>query len=130
VRAARLQDPVSDRQALPSQFLYSYRNHLEEKPPRRDFYSTIRASACCADAASVERTFAHTYDTGGMRRTHLRGHSNILERSLILHSGFNLGLVVRQICGVGTPRGLQSRSATLMAGLVCLWSALAADLTL
>ena len=31
----------------------------------------------------VERSFAHCYDTGGMRRTHLRGHKNILKRQLI-----------------------------------------------
>jgi transposase len=30
-----------------------------------------------------ERSFAHLYDTGGMRRTHLRGHTNILKRLLI-----------------------------------------------
>jgi transposase len=39
----------------------------------------------------VERTFAHVYDTGGLRRVHLRGHLNILKR-LIVHAGaFNLG---------------------------------------
>ena len=27
----------------------------------------------------LERTFAHLYDTGGMRRTHLRGHADILK---------------------------------------------------
>src|SRR3989337_1470201 len=32
----------------------------------------------------LERSFAHIYDTGGMRRTHLRGHRNILQR-LLLH---------------------------------------------
>jgi transposase len=31
----------------------------------------------------IERSFAHCYDTGGMRRTHLRGHQNILKRLLI-----------------------------------------------
>src|SRR5262249_57808294 len=34
----------------------------------------------------VERTFAHLYDTGGLRRTHLRGHQNLLKRWLI-HAG-------------------------------------------
>jgi len=29
----------------------------------------------------IERSFAHLYDTGGMRRTHLRGHTNILSVS-------------------------------------------------
>src|SRR5436190_13283865 len=56
---------------------------------------------------TVERSFAHVYDTGGMRRTHLRGHPNILKRILIHVSGFNLGLIMRQMISVGTPRGLQ-----------------------
>ena len=57
----------------------------------------------------VERSFAHVYDTGGMRRTHLRGHGNILKRLLVHASAFNLGLLMRQLCGRGTPRGLQGR---------------------
>jgi transposase len=32
----------------------------------------------------LERPFAHLYDTGGMRRVHLRGHPNILKRLLVL----------------------------------------------
>jgi transposase len=67
----------------------------------------------------LERTFAHTYDTGGMRRTHLRGHVNILKRLLVHVGGFNLGLLMRTLIGVGTPRGLQGRLAALMA-LVCV----------
>ena len=55
----------------------------------------------------LERPFAHLYETGGMRRTHLRGHMNILKRLLIHAAGFNLGLVLRTAIGVGTPRGLQ-----------------------
>ena len=47
------------------------------------------------------------YDTGGMRRVHLRGHSNILKRLLVHVCGFNLGLLMRQLTGVGTPRSLQ-----------------------
>ena len=55
----------------------------------------------------LERSFAHVYDTGGMRRTHLRGHRNILKRLLVHASAFNLGLLMRQRCGRGTPRGFQ-----------------------
>src|SRR5712692_9103936 len=55
----------------------------------------------------VERSFAHVYDTGGLRRTHLRGHQNILKRLLVHAGAFNLGLIMRQACGCGTPRGLQ-----------------------
>lgn len=57
----------------------------------------------------LERTFAHVYDTGGMRRTHLRGHRNILKRLLIHVAAFNLSLILRREIGVGTPRGLQDR---------------------
>jgi transposase len=63
----------------------------------------------------IERSFAHVYDTGGMRRTHLRGHPNILKRLLIHAGGFNLGLLMRQMIGLGTPRGLQGRFATAIA---------------
>jgi len=62
----------------------------------------------------IERSFAHLYDTGGMRRTHLRGHENILKRLLIHAGGFNLGLVMRHLIGIGTPRGLQGRVAFVL----------------
>jgi transposase len=71
----------------------------------------------------IERSFAHLYDTGGMRRTHLRGHTNILKRILIHASGFNLGLVMRQLIGLGTPRGLQGRLATVITTLWVLLGA-------
>ena len=57
----------------------------------------------------VERTFAHVYDTGGLRRVHLRGHPNILKRLLVHAGAFNLGLLMRHTFGRGTPRGLQGR---------------------
>ena len=66
----------------------------------------------------VERSFAHVYDTGGMRRTHLRGTTNILKRVLVHASGFNLGLVMRRLLGLGTPRGFQGHLAALIAVLV------------
>jgi transposase len=71
----------------------------------------------------LERSFAHTYETGGMRRTHLRGHANILKRLLVHVSGFNLGLLMRTLVGVGTPRGLQGRFAALIATLWALVTA-------
>ena len=71
----------------------------------------------------IERSFAHVYDTGGMRRTHLRGHTNILKRLLIHVSGFNLGLIMRQLIGLGTPRGLQGRPAAVIAAFFVLIAA-------
>jgi transposase len=68
----------------------------------------------------IERSFAHLYDTGGMRRTHLRGHENILKRLLVHAGAFNLGLLIRSMLGVGTPRGLQGRLAAVMAHVLML----------
>src|SRR6476620_905755 len=70
----------------------------------------------------VERSFAHLYETGGMRRTHLRGHENILKRLLIHVGGFNLGLFMRTLFGVGTPRRLQGRLAAVLALVIALWT--------
>ncbi len=55
----------------------------------------------------VERSFAHSYETGGMRRTHLRRHENILKRLVIHIAGFNLALAMRKIHGIGKPRVMQ-----------------------
>jgi len=68
----------------------------------------------------LERSFAHTLETGAMRRTHLRGHPNILKRMLVHVAGFNLGLLMRNRFGVGTPRGLQGRLAAAIAACVVL----------
>ena len=61
----------------------------------------------------VERSFAHMYETGGMRRTHLRFHDNIIKRLLIHAGAFNLSLIMRKLIGRGTPRGFQGRILTL-----------------
>lgn len=55
----------------------------------------------------LERPCAHLYETGGLRRAHVRGHENVLKRLLVHASAFNLGLWMRSIFGVGTPRALQ-----------------------
>ena len=62
----------------------------------------------------VERSFAHCYDTGGMRRTHLRGHKNILKRQLIHVGAFNLSLIMRRLMGAGTPREWRNRGGQLL----------------
>ena len=43
----------------------------------------------------LERPFAHLYETGRMRRVHLRGHGNILKRVLLHACALNLGLLMR-----------------------------------
>ncbi len=51
-----------------------------------------------------------------------RGHDNILKRLLIHGGGFNLGLVRRQCCGLGTPRSLQGRRCAALTTLLALWT--------
>ncbi len=69
----------------------------------------------------VERSFAHAYDTGGMRRTHLKRHGNILKRLLIHVAGFNLSLILRTLLGFGTARSLQGLAGRFVDGLFELW---------
>ena len=66
----------------------------------------------------LERNFAHLYETGGLRRVHLRRHPNILKRLLVHAAAFNLGLVMRKLLGRGTPRGLQGYEAALFLTLL------------
>jgi transposase len=65
----------------------------------------------------LERPFAHCYETGGMRRTHLRGRENILKRLLVHVAACNLGLVMRSRFGFGTPRGLSELLSSLLASI-------------
>jgi len=66
----------------------------------------------------IERSFAHLYETGGMRRVYLRRHPNILKRLLVHVAAFNLGLVMRKLFGKGTPRGLQGYRAALFLAIL------------
>jgi transposase len=63
----------------------------------------------------LERPFAHYLEAGGMRRTHLRKHGNILKRLLVHVAGFNLGLLMRKLIGKGTPKAYAGLTAALRA---------------
>lgn len=65
----------------------------------------------------VERSFAHCYESGAMRRTHLTGHANILKRLLIHVAAFNLSLILRKHFGCGTPREMADAMKRLLFGL-------------
>ena len=71
----------------------------------------------------LERAFTHYLDGGGMRRTHLRRHDNILKRLMVHVAGFNLGLVMRKLTGRGTPKGLAAALSRLLGRLFTLWDA-------
>ena len=70
----------------------------------------------------AERSFAHLYETGGMRRTHLRGRKNVLKRLLIHVGAFNLSLVVRKKLGAGPPRGLAAAKTAFASLQKVLWA--------
>jgi len=67
----------------------------------------------------IERSFAHCYETGAMRRVYLRGRENVLKRQLIHVGAFNLSLIFRQTMGAGTPRELRNRRSQLL--IVVFW---------
>ena len=73
----------------------------------------------------VERTFAHVCETGGARRTWLRGMEKVQKRYLLAAAAHNIGVLMRKLFQMGTPRGLQEyvhdlgRSARVVY-LVCL----------
>ena len=59
----------------------------------------------------VERSFAHVCETGGARRCWLTGLAKVTKRYLLQAAARNLGLILRKLCGMGTPRGLQPEGA-------------------
>jgi len=72
----------------------------------------------------TERSMAHMYETGGMRRVHLKGRDNILKSLLVHAGGFNLALIMRKLVGIGKPPRLQGAFACIFArlGLLILYA--------
>ncbi|MDI1484337.1 transposase [Polyangium sp. y55x31] len=74
----------------------------------------------------IERTFAHACETGGMRRVRVRGRENVRKRYLAHVAALNLGLVLRQILGSGTPRGLAAARKGFALAILVIWAAMVA----
>jgi transposase len=66
----------------------------------------------------IERSFAHCYETGAMRRVYLRGQENVLKRQLLHVGAFNLSLILRRTLGAGTPRELRNRQQWIILAIV------------
>ena len=75
--------------------------------------SGLGKEALALRAEKVERSFALALDRGGLRRTHVRGWENVQKRYFVHVAGYNLGLVMRQLLGAGTPRELAAHGALL-----------------
>ena len=52
-----------------------------------------------------------------MRRAWLRGRENLQKRYLVHVAAYNLGLVMRQLLGAGTPKELAAQGAGLLWSL-------------
>ncbi len=74
----------------------------------------------------IERTFAHACETGGMRRGRLRGRENVRKRYLAHIAALNLGLVLRQRLGAGTPRALAAARKGSALAILVIWAAIVA----
>jgi len=74
----------------------------------------------------VERSFAHVCETGGARRTWIRGTEEISKYYQMRTLAFNLGILLRSVCGIGKPRALQDARKGLRAALFRIFRACAA----
>lgn len=72
----------------------------------------------------LERPFAHQYETGGLRRVHVRGRGNVAKRVLVQAAACNLALILRSITKAGTPRGLADLKIELIYALLLVLDAL------
>jgi transposase len=69
----------------------------------------------------VERSFAHVCETGGGRRTWLRGLVNVAKRYAVQAAAHNLGLLMRKLFGVGKPRTLQGAGGQFVRAVSWLY---------
>lgn len=70
-----------------------------------------------ARSEKVERTFAHICETGRARRSWIRGITEVSKRYLMQVAAHNLGVILRSLLGVGTPRGWAGLSEALRRAL-------------
>jgi len=64
----------------------------------------------------TERSFAHVCGTGGARRSRLRSLIDVGKRYLMYVAARNLGVIMRTLFNIGTPRGLQTKGAASLCG--------------
>ncbi len=73
----------------------------------------------------VERSFAHVCETGGARRCWIHGLLTVSKRYLLQVAARNLGLIMRKLFGIGTPKGLQKEedlAAPVYLLMLMVWS--------
>jgi DDE family transposase len=98
-----------------------YNNRRRVRRGKSKALQRLRSERC-------ERTFAHICETGGMRRTWLRGLENVTKRYRIAAAAHNLGRILRTLFGIGKPRALQGAggfSALAQVVIACFIATLA-----
>ena len=80
--------------------VYANRQRVRGKRSKR--LQKLRGELC-------ERSFAHCYETGAMRRMYVRGEDNVFKRVLVQAAAFNIGLLLRTLSRWGKPRQSQGR---------------------
>ena len=78
--------------------MYANRRRIKRAKSKR--WQRLRSERC-------ERTFAHVCDTGGMRRSWVKGVAKVAKRYLIAVAAHNLGRILRKLFGIGKPKALQ-----------------------
>jgi transposase len=86
--------------------VYANRRRVREDRSKR--LQKLRGELC-------ERSFAHCYETGALRRMYVRGADNVFKRVLVQAAAFNIGLLLRTLSGWGKPRQAQGRLNRLQA---------------
>jgi len=93
-----------------------YANRQRVRGERSKRLQKLRGELC-------ERSFAHCYETGAMRRMYVRGEDNVFKRVLVQAAAFNIGLLVRKLSGWGKPRQPQGRMNRLQVLLFAVFAA-------
>jgi len=92
-----------------------YENRRRVKRAKSKKLQRLRSERC-------ERTFAHICDTGGMRRSWLRGLVDVAKRYVLAAAAHNLGRIMRSLFGIGKPRSLQgSGLLAALASYIAFW---------
>ncbi|MEB2283269.1 MAG: hypothetical protein B6D46_05855 [Polyangiaceae bacterium UTPRO1] len=101
----------------------------DDKPPAWELaYRANRRRGCGARSRRLhrrrlersERSFAHTCGSGNERCIWLLGLENVRKRYLLTAAARNLGLAMRKIFGIGTPRSLQGLAGRVSAFVYAL----------
>jgi len=76
-----------------------------------------------------ERTFAHVCETGGGRRSWLRGRMNVSKSHTFKCAAYNLGLLMRKVWGLRKPRNAAEGRWALLFGILAMVLTVAAKTT-